>query len=89
MNIVASICCLVYYVCSAVELIPSIVRIIKRRSSIDYSILSTLLGVIGTLAWSVYIYSSRQTTLVYLGTASDMFLVLIYTICIFKYHKEN
>ena len=48
MNIVASICCLVYYVCSAVELIPSIVRIIKRRSSIDYSILSTLLGVIGT-----------------------------------------
>lgn len=89
MKYVIEVLCLVYYITSAIESVPSIVRVIMRRSSSDYSLASTYLSFIGTISWSAYIYLTEQTELVYIGTAFDMILSLVYTYVITKYHKNK
>lgn len=81
--------CLVYYVCSSIELIPAIVRMFIRKSSHDYSRFSAALGFTSCVAWSLYIYLTEQTVLVYIGTALDIVWVTIYTIAVFAFWKRE
>lgn len=78
---------LLYYITSSIEIIPSICRICKRKSSNDYSVLSTWIMYIGTVAWTVYIFLTKQDAVVYIGTVIDMVMCTIYLFVILKYHK--
>lgn len=83
------LCCLIYYVTSAIMEIPSIVRVLRRKSSTDYSLAGIWLNMIATVSWSIYIYTSEQTVLVYIGTTTDFITALVYTVTMIKYHDKH
>lgn len=89
MDTIGTICCLIYYSIATIEAVPSIIRIIKRKSSADFSIISTVLALISGTAWTTYIFLSEQTIIVYIGSIWDMIVLLLYTIVVFKYHKTK
>ena len=88
-KLIADICCLLYYLIATIETIPTIIRIIKRKSSSDFSIMSTVMSLIGGTAWTIYIFLTEQSTLVYIGTIWDCVILLIYVFVVFRYHKSK
>ena len=81
------ILCLIYYVTAAVQLIPCMYRVWKRKSSEDYSLVTEILIIIGAYAWTGYIFLSEQTVLVYLGSVFDLIMATASFVLIVKYHK--
>lgn len=89
MTVLADICCIIYYVIATVQTIPMIARILRTKSSSDYSLVGILLSFISTTAWTTYIYLSEHTLLVYLGTAWDALVALVYYVAVIRYHENN
>lgn len=81
--------CIIYYVLSYISGVPAIVKLIKTKSSNDYSLSTTWLTIIGVTSWTIYIFSSKQSILVYIGTAIDEVLVLIQYELVLRYFKKE
>lgn len=81
--------CIIYYVLSYISGIPAIVKLIKTKSSNDYSLSTTWLTIIGVTSWTIYIFNSKQSILVYIGTAIDEVLVLIQYGLVLRYFKKE
>lgn len=81
--------CIIYYVLSYISGIPAIVKLIKTKSSNDYSLSTAWLTIIGVTSWTIYIFSSKQSILVYIGTAIDEVLVLIQYGLVLRYFKKE
>lgn len=79
--------CIIYYICSYISGIPAIVKLIKTKKSNDYSIIEAALTIIGTTAWTIYIFSTEQSILVYIGTIIDEIMILIWNGLVIKYFK--
>lgn len=79
--------CIIYYICSYISGIPAIVKLIKTKKSNDYSIIETVLTITGTTAWTIYIFSTEQSILVYIGTIIDEIMILIWNGLVIKYFK--
>ena len=72
-----AIFCTIYYICSYIQTIPQVIKLIKTRSSNDYSLWQVFLGLFGLICWSIYIFTSEQSVIVYVGTIVDLLLVLL------------
>ena len=81
--------CTIYYVLSYIQTIPQIIKLIKTKSSNDYSLGMITLQLIALIAWSIYIFTSIQSVVVYIGTIIDLLLLLFVDILILKYYKFN
>lgn len=81
--------CTIYYILSYIETIPQIIKLIKTKSSNDYSLGMILLQLIALVCWSVYIFTSEQSIIVYIGTIIDLLLLLFVDFLIIKYYKFN
>ena len=79
--------CIIYYVLSYTQTIPQIIKLVKTKSSNDYSLGMITMQFIGVLAWTIYILTSLQTTIVYIGSIIDMLLLTIVDYLILKYYK--
>lgn len=79
--------CIIYYICSYISGIPAIVKLIKTKKSNDYSIIEAALTIIGTTAWTIYIFSTEQSILVYIGTIIDEIMILVWNGLVIKYFK--
>lgn len=79
--------CTVYYVLSYMQSIPQLIKLIKTKSSNDYSLGMISLQFIATISWSIYIFSSKQSIIVYAGTIIDVILTIIVDFFILKYYK--
>ena len=84
-----AIFCTIYYVLSYIYTIPQIIKLIKTKSSNDYSLLMVLLQLIALISWSIYIFTSVQNVVVYIGTIVDLLLLLFVDYLIIKYFKFN
>jgi uncharacterized protein with PQ loop repeat len=84
-----AIFCTIYYVLNYVDIIPQIVKLLKTKSSNDYSLLATLIEFIALLSWSLYIFTSIQNIIVYIGTIIDLLLLSFVDILILKYYKKR
>ena len=85
-----TIFCTIYYILSYAEIIPQILKLLKTKSSNDYSLGTVLLQFIALISWSLYIFTSVQNLIVYIGTILDLLLLIIVDILILKYFKfEN
>ncbi len=84
-----TIFCTIYYVCSYVQTIPQIIKLIKTKSSNDYSLGMIALQLVALICWSLYIFTSNQNIVVYIGTVIDLVLLLIVDFLILKYYKFN
>lgn len=81
--------CTVYYVLNYVKTVPQIVKLIRTRSSSDYSLSMIILQLISMISWSLYIFTSKQSIIVYIGTVLDLLLLIITDILIFIYYKKE
>jgi uncharacterized protein with PQ loop repeat len=84
-----AIFCTIYYILSYIETIPQIVKLLKTKSSNDYSLGMISLQLIALISWSLYIFTSKQSIVVYIGTIIDLVLLLFVDFLIIKYYKFN
>lgn len=89
MGTLANICVTIYYILATIGTLPFIFRILRRKSSSDVSLVSTFMTYIGSVCWTIYIFVTEQSLLVYIGTIWDMLVYTVYTIVVLRYHKEN
>ena len=82
-----AIFCTIYYVLSYIYTIPQIFKLIKTKSSNDYSLGMITLQLIALISWSIYIFTSEQSIVVYIGTVIDLLLLLFVDFLILKYYK--
>ena len=78
--------CTIYYICSYIQIIPQLIKLCKTKSSNDYSLWQVILGFIGMTCWSIYIFTSQQSVVVYIGTIIDMILLILVDLLIFIYY---
>ncbi len=81
--------CTIYYVLSYIQTIPQIIKLIKTKSSNDYSLGMILIQFISVTSWTIYIFTSIQNTLVYVGSIIDLLLIIIVDLLILKYYKNK
>jgi len=84
-----TIFCTIYYILSYIETIPQIIKLIKTKSSNDYSLGMITLQMIALISWSLYIFTSQQNIIVYIGTIVDLVLLALIDFLILKYYKFN
>ena len=82
-----AIFCTIYYIFSYIETIPQIVKLIRTKSSNDYSLGMIALQFIALISWSLYIFTSVQSVIVYIGTIIDLILLFIIDFLILKYYN--
>ena len=78
--------CIIYYTLSYIQTIPQIIKLLKTKSSNDYSLMHITIQLIAIICWSIYIFTSKQSILVYIGTAADLLLLIFVDILIYKYY---
>ena len=79
--------CTIYYICSYIQTIPQVFKLLKTKSSNDYSLWQVALGFVGLLCWSLYIYTSKQALIVYIGTTVDLALTIFVDVLILMFYK--
>ena len=79
--------CVIYYICSYIQTVPQVYKLIKTKSSNDYSLWQMALGFIGITCWSLYIFTSVQGIVVYIGTVIVLLLTILVDVLILKYYK--
>ena len=82
-----TIFCTIYYVLSYIETVPQIIKLIRTKSSNDYSLGMLVLQLIALISWSLYIFTSRQSVIVYIGTIIDLLLLFMIDFLILKYYN--
>ena len=82
-----TIFCTIYYVLSYIETIPQIIKLLRTKSSNDYILGMITLQLIALISWSLYIFTSKQSIVVYIGTIIDLVLLLFVDFLIIKYYK--
>ena len=79
--------CTIYYILSYIETIPQIIKLLKTKSSNDYSLGMILLQFIALISWSLYIFTSIQSIIVYIETIIDLLLLMFVDFLILKYYR--
>ena len=82
-----AIFCTIYYILSYIDTVPQIIKLIKTKSSNDYSLGMISLQLIALISWSLYIFTSKQSIIVYIGTIVDLLLLLFVDFLIIKYYR--
>lgn len=84
-----AIFCTIYYILSYIETIPQILKLLKTKSSNDYSLGMISLQLIALISWSLYIFTSKQSIIVYIGTVVDLLLLIFVDFLIIKYYNKS
>jgi len=84
-----SIFCTIYYILSYIQTVPQVAKLIKTKSSNDYSLIKIIIQLVALISWSIYIFTSKQSLIVYIGTIIDLLLLLLVDFLILKYYKFN
>ena len=82
-----AIFCTIYYIFSYIQSIPQIIKLLKTKSSNDYSLGMIIIQLISIISWSLYIFTSKQNIIVYIGTVIDLLIIILVDVLIFKYYK--
>lgn len=84
-----TIFCTTYYILSYIQTVPQILKLIKTKSSNDYSLIMILIQFLALISWSLYIFTSIQDLIVYIGTIIDLILLIFTDLLILKYYNFN
>ncbi|MCQ2564942.1 MAG: SemiSWEET family transporter [Clostridia bacterium] len=82
-----AIFCTLYYICSYICTAPQVFKLIKTKSSNDYSLWAYAISTIGLICWSLYIFTSPQDIIVYIGTVIDLALMVLVDALILAFYK--
>ena len=84
-----TIFCTIYYILSYIQTIPQIIKLLKTKSSNDYSLGMVFIQLIAVISWSLFIFTSDQNLIVYIGTVIDLLLLMFVDFLILKYYKRK
>ena len=76
--------CIIVYL----EYFPRLIKLIKTKSSNDYSLGSITLSLVGMFCWVIYLFTTKQDLILYIGAAIDIVLNVLFAILVFIYHKR-
>lgn len=76
--------CIIVYL----EYFPRLIKLIKTKSSNDYSLGSITLSLVGMFCWVIYLFTTKQDLILYIGAAIDIVLNVLFAILVFVYHKK-
>ena len=79
--------CILHYICSYIQTIPQIIKLLKTKSSNDYSLWQVALSFAGTVCWSIYIFTCTFDFVLYVGTIIEGILIVFIDILILFYYK--
>ena len=79
----------IYFIISYIHSIPQIIKLLKTKSSNDYSLGTIFLQLIAIISWAIYIFTSKQNLIVYIGTGVDLALLIFVDTLILKYYKKK
>ncbi len=82
-----AIFCTIYYILSYIQTVPQIMKLLKTKSSNDYSLGMVAIQLIALISWSLYIFTSKQSIIVYIGTVIDLLLLIFVDYLILHYYK--
>ena len=77
--------CIIVYL----EYFPRLIKLIKTKSSHDYSLGSIIISLIGMFCWVIYLFTTKQDLILYIGAVIDIILNTLFAILVFKYHKKK
>ena len=80
---------IIYCILCYVEYFPKLIKLIKTKSSNDYSLGSTVISMTGMFCWVIYLFTTDQDLILYIGAFIDMVLNLLFAILVFRYHKNE
>lgn len=81
-----TIFCTIYYILNYFHSIPQIIKLIKTKSSNDYSLWTISIQLIAIISWTLYVFTSKQNIVVYIGTVVDLIILLIVDFLILRYY---
>ena len=84
-----TIFCTIYYILSYIQTVPQIIKLLKTKSSNDYSLGMITIQLVAVICWSLYIFTSNQSIIVYIGTVLDLVLLIFVDVLILKYYKNK
>lgn len=82
-----AIFCILYYVLSLSQSIPCIIKLIRTRSSHDFSLLNRLFQYLALISWTIYLFTipTTETYLLVIGlidvgmlTTENILILLFY-----------
>ena len=84
-----TIFCTLYYFFSYIQIVPQIGKLIKIKTSNDYSLGMITLQLISVISWSLYIFTPNQNIVVYIGTVIDLLLIIFIDLLILRYYIQQ
>ena len=78
--------CTIYYIMNYIHSIPQIIKLIKTKSSNDYSLWTISIHLIAIISWTLYVFTSKQNIVVYIGTVVDLIILLVVDFLILRYY---
>ena len=84
----SEILCYICYITSWFAVVPAIYRILKRKSSTDYSKSTMVFNFTYNAIWMTYVAFNPTLELV-ICSIIDLVFALIYLIAVFKYYDKN
>lgn len=82
--------CILHYVCTYIQGIPQIFKLLKTRSSNDYSLWQVSISLLAMICWTLYIFTEKTdfSLVLYIGTVLDLSLLAFIDILIFIFYKH-
>ena len=80
---------IIYCILVYVEYVPRTVKLIRTESSADYSLGSVVLSFVGMICWAIYLFTTDQDLILYIGCFIDILMSLFFLVLVFKYHKKG
>lgn len=79
---------IIYCIITYIEYFPRLIKLLKTKSSTDYSIGSIVLSLIGMFCWVIYLFSTQQDLILYIGAVVDICLNVLFAVLVIKYCKK-
>lgn len=80
---------IIYCIIVYVEYFPRIIKLIRTKSSSDYSKGSTILSLVGMCCWTIYLFTTDQDLILYIGAFIDIILNIIFFVLVFRYYDKK
>ena len=81
--------CIMHYICTYIYMLPQLIKLIKTKSSNDYSLWQIFISLMGSICWFIYIFTSAQNAILYINTIIELLLIIIVDFFILKYYKRK
>ena len=88
-EIIAQSLIIIYYILSMCQSIPFIVKILRTRSSNDFSLLNRLLQYTALLCFTIYLTLGNDHTIIKIIGYIDVAILTTENILILKYYKKK